>query len=970
MVEKRSIEEAFQALEHAIEGEVRSDKLSRMLYSTDASIYQVEPYGVVLPRHEEDLHRTVEIAGHYGVPLIPRAAGTSLSGQCVGKGIIVDISKYMNKILDYDAEEGWALVEPGVIQDDLSRFVEKDNLMFAPDTSTSNRAMIGGMIGNNSCGAHSIVYGKTVDHTLELDVILSDGSRARFRDLTPEELEKKKQLKTLEGHIYREVTRIIDEYREDIRERYPKILRRNTGYLLDEFVDTDKPFNLSRLIAGSEGTLALISKARVKLVQRPVMNGLMAIQFEDLTEALRSTVVALEYDPCAVELIDRVIIDLANKNRVARKLRFFIEGKPDAILAVEFYGKSREEIEAKMNGLEAHLKREKLGYTYPRLWGGDIKKVWALRKAGLGLLTSLEGDAKPITIIEDTGVDPQHLPEYIAEFKEIMKKHDATSVYYAHASVGVLHMRPILDLKKPRDVERMEAIANDIADLVVKYGGSLSSEHGDGRLRSPFHKKFFGERLYNALREVKRAFDPHNIFNPNKIIDPPPLTEDLRYHKGYITHHVPTILDFGPEGGYLRSAESCNGAGACRKSHLAQGTMCPSYQATREEQHTTRARANMLRTAIAQYGPEEAFKMEEVWETMDLCLECKACKSECPSDVDMAKLKYEYLQRRWDLIGTPLSALVMGNIHLVNAISAPFASLVNAFLASRLGKWLTELFLNIDRRRSFPKYAKQTARQWFKKHRPHPNAAQNGRTVYFFADQFVNYNDPHLAIATVETLEAAGYQVKLAPITNDGRASISKGLLRKAKKIARKNLPFLKQLVEEDSVMVGAEPSTILTFRDEYPDFFPEEAFLKEMASRCLMIDEFIANEISNGSFQVELARIEHKYLFHGHCYQKSHVGTESTLKMLSIIPGVTTEEIPSGCCGMAGSFGYDKKKYDISLRIGELVLMPAVRERGDAEVLATGTSCRHQIHDAAHYDAQAPIEILHRSIKLAQHPS
>ncbi|TNE48157.1 MAG: FAD-binding oxidoreductase [Deltaproteobacteria bacterium] len=955
-----SVASAFQALERRVEGEVRTDKLTRVLYSTDASIYQMEPDGVVLPRHEKDLVEAVKLAAQFQLPIIPRAGGTSLAGQCVGKGIVVDVSKYMNQMVEANPEEQWAWVEPGVIQDELSRMVEAHGLMYGPDTSTSNRAMIGGMIGNNSCGTHSIYYGKTVDHTLEMDVVLSDGSTARFTDLTPEQVEEKKKLANFEGHIYREVTRILEEYKDDIEERFPKIMRRNTGYLLDELVDPNKPFNLSRLICGSEGTLALISKARVNLVQRPKVNGLMAIQFDNLEDSLTATVEAIKHNPSAVELVDEVIIDLASENPSTIPLQFFIEGSPRSILAVEFYGDSREEIEAKMDDLESALREQGWGYTYPRLWGNDINKVWAYRKAGLGVLMAMPGDSKPATFMEDTAVPPEHLPAYVEGFKEIMAKYNTECCYYAHASVGELHLRPILDLKQAEDRKKMVDMSWDIVDLVMKFGGSVSGEHGDGRVRSMFVEKFFGPRLYQAMREVKQAFDPHNLFNPHKIVDPLPMDTDLRVpHKPM---DIPTTLSFDNTMGYMRAAEYCNGAGACRKSPLAKGTMCPSYQATLDEKHTTRGRANMLRTTLAQNGIIQGFTDPDLAETMSLCLECKACKSECPSAVDMAKLKYEYLQQRHDIAGTPLSALAFGFIGFLNKVNRAVAPLFNWMVRRTFVKSIMEKLIGFDSRRSIPEIVTPTTMDWYWNHQPHPNAGSNGQRVYFFADPFTNYNEPHVGIAAIRVLEAAGYDVKLSPIEEDGRARISKGLLHSSKKLALSNRQRLLQLVEEDAYLVGVEPSTLLTFRDEYLDFFPKDTELKEAAERCLLIDEFITREAKSGRFQspFKTHMPKRSYQVHGHCFQKSLVGVQPTLDMLHLVPNVTAENIPSGCCGMAGSFGYDKKKYDVSMSIGELVLFPAVRGRGMNEVLAVGTSCRHQIHDGVGgYQAQHPIEVL-----------
>lgn len=951
------VHDAFRELRERIEGEVRTDKLSRQLYASDASIYQVEPYGVVLPKHTQDLIETMKVARSYRIPVIPRAGGTSLSGQCVGKGIILDISKYMNQLVKLQPTEQWAIVQPGVIQDELSRMAEPYDLFFGPDTSTSNRAMLGGMIGNNSCGSHSIYYGKTVDHTISMDVVLSDGSTAHFCDLTPQQLEQKKQLDSFEGHIYREVTRIVDEYREDIEAVYPKIMRRNTGYLLDELTDTSKPFNMSRLICGSEGTLALIAEAKVKLVPRPKCNGVLAIQSESLKDVLHATVEAIKHDPAAVELIDDVILDLARDIRATQHLRFFIEGEPEAILVVEFYDDSREAIEPRMDALEAILKDKGLGYAHTRLWGSDIDKVWKLRKAGLGVLMGMPGDAKPVTFVEDTAVPPESLPDYIAEFRELMDKYETYCTYYAHASVGLLHMRPVLNLKDPTDKEKFKGIAKEVADLVKKYGGSVSGEHGDGRVRSPFIPDFYGERVYQALREIKQTFDPACLLNPGKIIDPDPLLEDLRVPHTPI--HVDTVMSFDATHGYTRAAEACNGAGACRKTHLANGTMCPSYQATLEETHTTRGRANLLRTTIAEEGPIQAFMNPELHEVMHLCLECKACKSECPSNVDMAKLKYEYLQKRHDLVGAPLHSLAMGHIALANKCSEPLAPIVNALFKSKLGKWLNKTLLRVDPRRDIPAIVTPTTRSWFFNRQPHKHAGTNGRTVHFFADPFTNYNEPTIGCDAIELLEALGYHVKLSPIENDGRALISKGFLREAKRLATHNRDHLERMLDEGAFLIGIEPSTLLTFRDEYVDFFPDDALFQQAANACFQIDEFLVKEAKEGHFVPPFTTREERVLLHGHCMQKALSSVQHTLDMLHLIPGVEASAIPSGCCGMAGSFGYEVGKYDVSMNIGELVLFPTIRQHKDATIVATGTSCRHQIHDGTQVQAIHPIQLL-----------
>lgn len=954
---------AFAALQKRIEGEVRVDSASRMLYATDASIYQAEPEGVVLPKHTQDIVEAVRIAGLHKLPIIPRAAGTSLAGQCVGKGMVLDVSKYMNRILETNLAERWLWVEPGVIQDDINALMAPHGLQYGPDTSTSNRAMIGGMIGNNSCGTHSILYGKTVDHLFETEVVLADGSIAVFRDLTPQEIEQKKQLNNHEGHIYREITRILREHRGLIQERYPKIVRRNTGYLLDELLREDKPFNLSRLMCASEGTLALITRARINLVPLPKQKGLVVLQFESLRECMKATVEALPFQPAAIELIDKMILDLSKGNRGTEPLRFFLQGDPQGVLAVEFFGDTKQEILDKMDAMEACMKERKLGYAFTRLWGSDINKVWNLRKAGLGVLSTMPGDPKPIAFVEDTAVPPESLPDYIEEFQAIMDKHKTSCVYYAHASVGELHMRPVLDIKDPHDIERMKAIAEEVTDLVIKYGGSISGEHGDGRVRGPFIERFFGSELYNVLCEVKRAFDPHDLLNPHKIVHALPIDQDLRYPKDYQTHDIPTVLSFEKQQGYLRATEFCNGAGVCRKSPLASGTMCPSYQATREEQHSTRGRANVLRNAIMKYGPTEAFTSSEVYDTMKLCLECKACKSECPSNVDMAKLKYEYLQRRHDLQGAPLADLAFGWMPFLTRLAAPVAFLFNAFTSSAFGRWLFEQALGVDRRRQIPAIQIPTLRMWFRFHTPHRNAGKNGKTVHFLADPFVNYNEPHVGIAAITVLEAAGYHVDLSTVRDDGRTLISKGFTRRAKRLAEDNMWRLRGPMEQGIPLVGVEPSTLLTFRDEYRDFFPNDPIIEQIAKNAYLIDEFLVSESQKPHFLHPFAPTPKRFLVHGHCFQKALVGTKPTLDMLRLVPELSVQEIPSGCCGMAGSFGYDKEKYDVSMQIGRLTLFPAVEQRQDAEVLAVGTSCRHQIHDGTRYTPKHPIQILYQAL-------
>src|SRR6266571_1557059 len=753
-------------LRKVVAGDVRFDPISRLLYSTDASMYQVEPIGVVIPRDADDVQAAVEVARKHQVALLPRGGGTSLTGQTVNRALVLDFARHMNRVLEVNSEERWARVEPGLVQDELNHHVRPTGLLFGPDTSTSNRATLGGMLGNNSGGSHSIAYGLTVDHVIEVTALLADGTRVVFGDITRAELEAKGRRSGLEGQIYREVARIRDEYGDEIRARYPQHWRRVAGYNLNELVAVGiKPgsfaggggvseggrspadprgrprgLSMARLVVGSEGTLLTIVEARVRLVERPRTTALDVIHYRDLQEALESSQAILETGPYAVELTDKMILDLARENIEQSKRMGFVQGDPAAILIVEYAGDDDGEVKAKVDALEARRGRDRFGYaSHVAYDAAEQQSIWKLRKAGLGLLLGMKGEAKPIAFVEDTAVDPKHLPEFVPRFREIMAKHGAEGAYYGHCSVGCLHIRPVINLKTQRGLEQVEAMAGDIFDLVLEYGGAISSEHGDGRARSPFLERVYGPTIMRAFRELKAAFDPRNLMNPGNIVASPGVTEHLRYGAAYRTWEPRTLLDFSAQGGFAAAVEMCNGVGVCRKK--LEGTMCPSYMATRDEEHSTRGRANALRAVLSGKVPASDFAGKRLYEVMDLCLECKGCKAECPSNVDMAKLKYEFLHHYHSVNGLPLRNRLFGHIARLSWLGSRLAPISNWIARSWPNRWLMERMAGIDRRRPLPRFARETFTDWFDRRRAPREEAQRGDVVLFH-DTFITYNAP------------------------------------------------------------------------------------------------------------------------------------------------------------------------------------------------------------------------------------
>jgi len=947
-------------LRKVVDGEVRFDAYTRLLYSTDASMYQVEPVGVVVPRHKGDVQAVLEVANRTNTPVLPRGGGTSLTGQAVNRAVVLDFSPRMNWLLEVNEEEGWARVQPGLVQDELNHLVRGRGLLFGPDTSTSNRATLGGMLGNNSGGAHSIAYGLTVEHVLELTVLLADGTESVLKALGPEAVRAKCDAPGLEGRIYREVTRLGAEHANEIRARYPAHWRRVAGYNLNE-LSADRPLNMARVVVGSEGTLLMIVEAKVRLVRRPKQTALCVIHYQDLQEALESSQAILETGPYAVELTDKMILDLARGNIEQAQRMGFVQGDPAAILIVEYAGDDERAVREKIEALGARRARERFGYAAHLAFDpAEQQSIWKLRKAGLGLLLGMKGDKKPIAFVEDTAVDPKHLPEFVARFRDILARHDARGAYYGHCSVGCLHIRPVIDLKTPRGLEQVRAIAGEITDLVLEYGGTISSEHGDGRARSPFLERVYGPRLLQAFRDLKRAFDPKNLMNPGNIVESPGLTEHLRYGPQYTTWEPATLLDFSSQGGFAAAVEMCNGVGVCRKT--LEGTMCPSYMATRDEEHSTRGRANALRAVLSGTVPAADFTGKRLWAVMDLCLECKGCKAECPSNVDMAKLKYEFLAHYYAANGLPLRNRLFGRVESVSRLGSSVAPLANRLSKLGASRWLLEKVLGIDRRRPLPSLASETFVDWFRR-RPTRVAAPRGDVVLFH-DTFVTYNQPQIGRAAVQLLEAGGYRVVLADKKCCGRPLISKGMLAPAREHAAWNVERLHRYAKSGIAIVGLEPSCLLTLRDEYVDLLrTDEA--RTVAAQSLLLEEFLQRERGRG-LTLQFRGDRRKALLHGHCHQKALVGTAPTVAALRWA-GFDVAEVDSGCCGMAGSFGFEREHYDVSVWLGNRRLAPAVRAAGpEVEVVAPGISCRQQIEHLAGRQARHPAEVLWESLARA----
>ena len=968
--------EKLKKLAKELQGELFYDKTIRTLYATDASAYRELPLAVAIPKSENDIKRLIQFASAEGTSLIPRTAGTSLAGQVVGSGIVVDVSKQFTQILELNKEEGWVRVQPGVIRDELNLFLKPHGLFFGPETSTANRAMIGGMVGNNACGSNSVVYRSTREHLLEVKALLSDGSEAVFGAIDLDTFHQKCELNTVEGSIYKSVRSLLSNYeqQQEIRKEFPKktVERRNTGYAVDLLIDMapfqagGNDFNFCSLIAGSEGTLAFITEIKLNVVPAPPKEtGLLCVHFNTIDESLHANLIGLKYKPSASELIDHYVLECTKGNIEQSKNRFFVQGDPGAILVIEFVRETRDEIIAIAKQVEEEMRAANLGYHFPLLFGADSKKIWTLRKAGLGLLSNLPGDEKAVPVIEDTAVDVEDLPAYIREFNEILQKHGLYAVHYAHAGSGELHLRPIINLKTKEGNQLFRTIAEEVATLVKKYNGSLSGEHGDGRLRGEFIKQMVGEKNYQLLKQIKQAWDPQHIFNPNKIVDTPPMDTMLRYVPGQLTPEFKTIFRFHQQD-ILQHTEQCNGSGDCRKTHLSGGTMCPSYMATRNEKDTTRARANILREFLTNSDKQNRYDHKEIYDVMSLCLSCKACKSECPSNVDMAKLKAEFLQHYYDANGVPFRSKLIANFTTAAKLASIAPDFYNFVIKNPVTGSMIKKLSGFAVERSLPPIAKVTLKNWYAKY-ANPSSQSYFKKVYLFCDEFTNYNDAPIGIKAIQLLNSLGYEVIIPNHEESGRTWLSKGLVRKAKVIANKNIQLLSKLVSADTPLIGVEPSAILTFRDEYPDLADDNQLndAKHLSEHTYYIDEFIAREIEAGCIKRESFSTEKRSLvLHGHCQQKAVGSLADTIKILSFPEHHVVETIPSGCCGMAGSFGYEKEHYEISMQIGELVLFPSVRKNAaTCTVAAPGTSCRHQIKDGTGIKAVHPVEVLYDAL-------
>ena len=964
----------LSTLEKKLKGDLFFDDLHKTLYATDASVYRKIPLAVAYPKDEKDLKILIDFAIKNTVTLIPRTAGTSLAGQCVGDGIVVDVSKHFTNILAFDEQNKTITVQPGIIRDDLNRFLKPFGLFFGPNTSTSNRCMIGGMVGNNSSGSTSIRYGVTRDKVLKIDGLLSDGSKVVFNEITSQEFHQKKIENSLEGTIYKTIYNELSlkENQQEILNEFPKesIHRRNTGYAVDEFLTSDlfggnePTINPAKFLSGSEGTLVFSTTITIQLNNLPPTQSIMVCpHFTSVNESLKATVTAMKHKLYACELMDKVILDCTKNNREQAKNRFFLQGDPEAVLMLEVSADTIEEAELQANKLIEDLKVNNFGYHYPKVYGEDIVKVHYLRKAGLGLLGNIVGDMKAVACIEDTAVALEDLPEYIEEFTQIMDKYQQNAVYYAHAGAGELHLRPILNLKKKEDVVLFRKITTETAELVKKYKGSFSGEHGDGIVRAEFIPLMIGTKNYELLRRIKKAFDPNNVFNKGKITDAFPMDKSLRYEIDRKEPVIKTLQDFSESEGILKLAEKCNGSGDCRKSPEAGGTLCPSYRATRNEKETTRARANMLREVLTNNTAENKFDSKELKQVLDLCLSCKACATECPSNVDIASMKAEFLYQYQETNGYSFRSKLFANNAKYNKLGSKVPAIANFFTNTFIAKKI----MGVATKRTVPKLAKQTLHAWLKAQNSTLNTVEksSNKTVYLFNDEFTNFYDSEIGKDAVIVLKKLGYEVKYSNHEESGRSHISKGFLNEAKELANKNVAIFKDLITDDSPLVGIEPSAILTFRDEYIRLADDKTSAEKIAENVFTIEEFLAKEHLKEKLNTAFFTDKSKELkIHGHCHQKALSSTHASFSILNIPKNYKVAILNTGCCGMAGSFGYEKEHYKVSMQVGEDTLFPKVRNcASDTEIAAAGTSCRHQIFDGTKRIAKHPITILKEAL-------
>ncbi len=956
-----------------LQGELLYDNLIKALYATDASVYRKLPTAVAYPKTISDIKVLIKAATEHKISLIPRTAGTSLAGQCVGDGIVVDVSKHFTQILDLDVKKKQVKVQPGVVRDELNQYLKPHGLFFGPNTSTANRCMIGGMVGNNSSGTTSIQYGVTRDKVIALNCVLADASEAHFTTVSKEELKIKSKENSLEGQIYSELMQELsrNEVRESILKEFPKpeIHRRNTGYAVDELLKSDVfggnevGFNLCKLLSGSEGTLAFTTEIILQLDDLPpTFSAMVCTHYETLENCLADVAPVMQHNLHTCEMMDKVILDCTKNNRAQLENRFFVEGDPAGILMLEVKADSETELEEQLQSLLQTIKKSGMSYASPVLYGTDINKAIELRKAGLGLLGNMVGDKKAVACIEDTAVALSDLKEFIGEFTGIMKGYGQEAVYYAHAGAGELHLRPILNLKKAEDVSLFRSITTDVAQLTKKYKGSFSGEHGDGIVRAEFIPLMIGEENYQLLKRIKSIFDPSNVFNPGKIVDAFPMDESLRYEIDREEPKVETVLDFSDSEGILKAAEKCNGSGDCRKSHHMSGGMCPSYHATKNEKDTTRARANALREFLTNSDKPNRFNYEELKEVFDLCLSCKACASECPSNVDVATLKAEFQYQYQEANGYSLRSKLFAYNTRLNALGSKFATLTNMIYGSKVLGGLLKRSSGVAKERSLPKVHRFNFEKYLQKHQP--QSPQNQKKVWLYIDEFTQYLDVEVGKDAIALLSALGYQVELF-FAESGRTFLSKGYLKQAKRLVERNMVKMKPILDSNMPIVGLEPSAVLSFRDEYKRLHDDDESLDRLYANTYLIEEFLAKEIHAGNLTSEVFTSEEREVkIHSHCHQKALSNQKVTFDVLNLPSNYKVSIIPSGCCGMAGSFGYEKEHYETSMKIGELKLFPSVRKSKESTLIAAnGTSCRHQIFDGTQRKAQHPVSILREAL-------
>ena len=958
----------LKTLHDSLTGDVFFDNLHKTIYATDASVYRKIPLAVAFPKNVADIQQLIAFATNHKTTLIPRTAGTSLAGQCVGDGIVVDVSKHFTKIISFDETNKTITVQPGVIRDELNLYLKPHNLFFGPNTSTSNRCMIGGMVGNNSSGSTSIRYGVTRDKVISINAILSDGSLTTFSEISSDEFKQKMELESLEGVIYKAIYNelIFDSTQEEIKQEFPKetIHRRNTGYAVDEFLKSDlfggnePTINVAKFLSGSEGTLAFSTEITIQLDDiQPKESIMVTSHFNSVNESLKATVITMNHNLYTCELMDKVILDCTKNNREQSKNRFFLQGDPGAVLMLEVAADTIDEAEILADNLIADIEKSGFGYHNPKIYGNDINKIFALRKAGLGLLGNMVGDKKAVACIEDTAVDLNDLPEFIEEFTLIMDKYQQEAVYYAHAGAGEIHLRPILNLKQTEDVVLFRKITTETAELVKKYKGSFSGEHGDGIVRAEFIPLMIGEENYQLLRRIKKAFDPNNVFNKGKITDAFPMDKSLRYKIDRKEPVIKTIQDFSESEGILKLAEKCNGSGDCRKPVSAGGTMCPSYRATKDEKDTTRARANTLREFLTSSEEQNKFDHKELKQVFDLCLSCKACASECPSNVDVAALKAEFLYQYQEVNGYSFRAKLFANNVKYNKIGSLIPAVTNVLLNTNLAKAV----MGVAQKRTVPKLASKTFSKWFTTQ----NSSNHSKKAYLFNDEFTNYYDVEIGKDAIYVLEKLGYTVEVLDHKESGRSFISKGFLKEAKAVCNDNVALFKDIISAETPLIGIEPSAILTFRDEYIRLANDKASAEKIAKNAFTIEEFLNSEHQKGALDTSIFTSESKTLkIHGHCHQKALSSTAASFNILNIPTNYSVTILNTGCCGMAGSFGYEKEHYNLSMKVGEDTLFPKVRNcTTDTEIAAAGTSCRHQIFDGTKRVAKHPITLLKEAL-------